>query len=374
MVTQRKGLLSGVTAAGGLVLGTAALLVFSRPVQESLRGSLLRCLTVLAPSLFPFLFLSCWAVRADAGRLIGRMIGPLFRRLFRLPEACCAPVLLSFFSGYPSGAKSAALLLERGQINREQAGRMLLFCVCPGPAFAVGYLGTVSGSPALGWLLFGCTAASGLLLGMLCAIGKELPPPSPAVKEQAPQAALVPAVADAGRSMLGMCGCIVLFSGLTAILRETGLFALLRGLLDALLPLNAGESAVVLSFLLEVTDGAGAALQLLKGNWAPAAFGLAFGGLCVHLQLLSFFREGPPVGRGNFFLFRLLHGLFSALLFRLSAPLLPKDALPAAAPVNSVSLLRSGSLAGGLSLVVLCGLFLLLVGEQGALAKKEEVC
>ena len=49
---------------------------------------------------------------------------------------------------------------------------------------------------------------------------------------------------------------------------------------DRLLP---SQAAACLAFLLEVTGGMGAAAQLGVGPLFYA-FGLAFGGLCVHMQ------------------------------------------------------------------------------------------
>ena len=56
-----------------LALGAgAALLVWPAPVTESVRASILYCLTGLAPSLFPFLALTSFVVRSGAGAVFGR--------------------------------------------------------------------------------------------------------------------------------------------------------------------------------------------------------------------------------------------------------------------------------------------------------------
>ena len=139
-----------------LALGAgAALLVWPAPVTESVRASILYCLTGLAPSLFPFLALTSFVVRSGAGAVFGRALGFLARYVFRLPACCAAPILLSWVGGYPAGARAASLLLEQGEITEGQAARMMLFCVNPGAAFVVTYLGgAVLHSVGAGWLLF----------------------------------------------------------------------------------------------------------------------------------------------------------------------------------------------------------------------------
>ena len=74
----------------------AALLAYPAQVQRGLAQSVLYCLASLVPSLFPFMVLASFGVRSGAGEVLGKLLGPVTRRLFRLPRACGATVLLSF--------------------------------------------------------------------------------------------------------------------------------------------------------------------------------------------------------------------------------------------------------------------------------------
>lgn len=360
-----------------ILAATAGLLLYPAAVKSHVLHSVLYCLTALVPSLFPFMALSAYTVRAGVGKspLFEKAVGALSRRLFRLPAVCAAPILMSFLGGYPTGAKSAALLLEQGEIDEEQAGRMLLFCVNPGIAFVVTFLGgSVLGNYRTGWLLFFSVTAAGLLLGMLAGSFSG-PPEKPRAERNAPapmgharQNALTRAVADASHGVLTMCACIVLFSGMTALLHSSGLFQLLCGALSRLRIFTPMECSALLSFLWEVTGGVGAA-QELRVSPAFYAFGLAFGGLCVHLQVFSFF-SALPCKRWKFFGFRLLHGLLSAGAYLGLSALLPasvSEAFLSFGAVSNVSAL-SGTAAGGLSLLCMCAAFLLIT------AKDREAC
>ncbi len=358
----------GVYSTLGFLLILAALLLFPSLIRDSVRESVAYCLQVLVPSLFPFMALACYGVHSSASQVLGRPFARLFRKIFRLPGCCAVTILMSFLGGYPAGARGVSLLLEKGLITREQAGRMALFCMGPGVAFVITFLGAgLLGSMRLGVLLFVSVTLSGLLLGVIVSIWA--PPPkeersSPPPPSRSP---LMGAVYDASKSMLVMCAYIVLFSGFRAILQGSGLQGVLIRWLTRTGIFSPFESAAVLSFLLEVTGGVGEAMRVQA---APVfyAFGLAFGGLCVHIQALSFFQEFP--GRlWLFFLCRFLHGMMASGCFLGVCLLLPSGAVPAAAvlgPEGAASF--SGSFLGGASLLAMCGAFLLMA-EGGAAAK-----
>lgn len=354
----------GVLGALGVLLLAMALLSFPEEVKDGVRASVLYCLTALIPSLFPFMVLSCLMVQSGAGELLGRPLAFPTRWGFRLPGCCAAPVIMSFLGGYPAGARSAALLLEQGKITREQAGRMMLFCVNPGTAFVVTYLGGgVLGSYRAGWLLFFSVTLSGLLLGLLSGLRGKIPPKKQEARPIKTGGALVRSVSGAAQSMLIMCACIVSFGALSTLLHATGAYQALVRLLDAQSFLTPPETAAALSFLLEVTGGVGDAVRFHAG--LPLyAFGLAFGGLCVHLQVFAMFPGEFPVKKWLFFLFRLLHGLLSAICCQLLCGLLPGGTLETAAPIGTVQAF-SGTAAGGLSLLLLCAAFLVAVGKEG---------
>lgn len=350
----------------GLLAAASGLLAFPRETAQAVKDSIFYCLTVLTPSLFPFMVLTGFGADSGAGLALGKLLGPLFRRVFRLPPVCAAPILMSFIGGYPAGAKGASLLLEQGNLTEEQAGRMMLFCVNPGVAFVVTFLGgTVLHSFRAGWQLFASVTAAGLLLGMLASLGKPLPGPNLPETASSPGSALPRAVAGASKSVLQMCACIVLFAAFSSVLLASGIFGALCGLLSRATPLTGPEASAALSFLLEVTRGVGAAADF---QVSPAffAFGLAFGGLCVHLQVFSFYKKFP-VEKWKFFLFRFLHGALAALVDIILIACFPGHPVETfvSTAVRQVSPL-SGTLSGGLSLLLMCAAFLLVAGPGEA--------
>lgn len=359
----KKNIQAAVCSAGFLCF-LLALLFYPQQVRESTAGSVSYCIGVLTPSLFPFMALTSYAVNSPAAAFLGRPLDGLTRRVFRLPGCCAVPILMSFVGGYPAGARGISLLLERGQITREQAGRMLLFCVNPGLAFTVTFLGAgVFGSTRLGWLLFLSVTISGLLLGIITAFRAPIPPRGETSAEAVPSSALMRSVTDSSKSVLMMCACIVLFSGVRAILHSSGIFQAAVMLLSRTRLFSPMEWAVTLSFLLEVTGGVGDA-STLSATPVFYAFGLAFGGLCVHLQVFAFFQRFPVKLR-YFWLCRFIHGLMASGCFLAACRFLPRDAiLTSALPGMSGVGLFSGSFLGGASLLLMCVAFLLITGKK----------
>ena len=121
------------------------LLFFLFLCTEGIKKGMGYTVRIIVPSLFPYMVLSSFIVRSGTDIIIGRISVPL-TKLLALPESAGAAVLLSLTGGFPVGAKCVSLLYEEGRLNKEQADRMMCFCVCPGPAFLI---------PALGCIMLG---------------------------------------------------------------------------------------------------------------------------------------------------------------------------------------------------------------------------
>ena len=370
MVRTRGLRSSGILWAAGVLILFWGLLVFSVPVQQSAANSISYCLSVLVPSLFPFMALTGLAVNSGAGTIFGRLLGSLCRKVFRLPSACAAVILISLIGGYPAGAKGISLLLEQEKVTERQAGRMLLFCINPGVAFVVTFLGgSVLGSTHIGWLLFGAVSLASLILGAVTALWSPVPQKEPQVNHIPTSGVLVNSVTGACRSMLVMCGCILAFSCFSATLHGSGIFQYITRAIAYSGIFTPMESATIFSFLLEVTGGVGVAADF-QVSAVFYAFGLAFGGLCVHLQIFSMFKRLPGKLR-DFFLFRFLHGGLAALIFGMLSHW-TAGAQPITLPANTLpgGLMLSGSWAGGLSLLIMCVAFLLVTGSPQSILHK----
>jgi len=298
---------TAVTTACILLCG-AALLWRAPAVASGISRGLSVCGSVLIPSVFPFLVLGGFLIRSGVASALGRRLESITRVLFGLPGCTAAGVLLGLIGGYPAGSVAVGELMRSGQITRDEARRMLRFCVNGGPGFVISAVGAgLMGNVQFGVLLFVAHVTAALILGVV-GVPRGARKRDHRVMRTAPRAplssALVDAVTGACETMVYMCGFVLLFGGIIAVL---GTFS------D-----NRVFSALT-ACVLEVSGGCAAASSL--GVAAPLLLGFAvgFGGLSVHCQIASSLR-GLRLLDASFFLARLAHGsltaVFTVLLLR----------------------------------------------------------
>lgn len=346
-----------LAAAAGLVLACAVWLL--RTPQTAAQGvsqGAAICLNTLVPSLFPFMVLSTYIAESGLASSLGRFVQTVTRLLFRQPGCTLPVVLLGLVGGYPAGAKAAARLYEKGEITREQAGRLLCFCVSAGPPFVLTAVAAcLLGNPSAGAPLLLSVTGAALLLGIFTRFGAPVPekkPRTPNLDSLPSTSPFVASVRQAGAAMALMCAFVMIFWALLFLIQESGFMgAFTRQLMKW--GLSPASAAALPAFLSEVTAGCrtGAAVN---ASLPLFAFGLGWGGLCVHLQIFSLFREFP-LSRLRFFLFRFLHGLLSGGICWLILPLFPESA--AASALWSTSAIQVSTVSVPAAIV----LFLLLL-------------
>jgi hypothetical protein len=227
ILDQRKGgeemkkRLSALLAAAGCIGAAAGVLFFSAEAAQGVRSGLTLCGQTLVPSLFPFMALAMLVGRSTAAGPLCRILGPLCRRWLRLPESLAPVLLMSFVGGYPVGAKMISSMIKEGEISTGQARRLLFFAVSPAPSFAIAAVGgSLLGSAKAGAVVYGCHLFTALLLGGWQARKYKMPLPSKKEGKGLPfSAALVESTAAAVEGMLSICGFVLCFSALLALLQ-----------------------------------------------------------------------------------------------------------------------------------------------------------
>lgn len=312
---MKKAKAAAMTAAALLAL--AALLVCSAEAVESARRGLAVCARVIVPSLLPFFVLSALLGELGVPVYLGRLLSPVMTRLFGVSGAGASAFLLGVTGGYPLGASVAAELVRRGDISREEGGRLLAFCNNSGPAFIVGAAGAgIFGSAGWGLLLYLCHVLAAVTAGLLFSRGGARSAPAPAVHFEAARfsEAFPKAVRTSVGSVLSICGFVVTFTALVGVLDALGIFPELAGRLGLATGQGLTFSRALLTGLLELGSGI-AALEGLApspGNLALCAFILGWGGLSVHFQTLAV-TAGTGIKTARHLAGRLLSAMLSAL-------------------------------------------------------------
>ena len=329
-----------------IALGTGGvILAFPQATLDGVRAGVELCLNVVVPSLFPFMAVSMFVSGFALPKRISAAVSAVMRFLFRLPGDAIYPIISGLAGGYPVGCAVTARLYEQGKITREQAQRMTLFCINPGPAFAVTAVGSMMlGSIRAGVIIYASLCLSSLLVGFVLRFFAPLPceTASCAISSVPLSGRVVEATEKAAVSILRICAWVTLFSCFFALINELGL----------------GENAVALiQCVFEVTGGCRAASDF--GNIYCVTATLGWSGLCVICQVL---RDVRKVGTPLVLLlsFRAVHAALSAVVCCLLITCCPVET-SVFAPLAVYSAVEpfSASAPAAIALLGLCTVFVI---------------
>ena len=310
-------------------------LLFPGPCAEGVRRGLALAAGSALPALFPFFVAGELLTVSHADRALSRLLAPLLRRIYALPQAGAAPVVL----GYPVGAAVCASLLREGRLSASDARREALFCSCASPGFCIALAGvTLFGSAKTGALLYGIQAVSALLTGIFVSRGTtngQTIPVSPELSDSRPfSVAFCSAVRHAAAVSLDVTAFLVTFSVVLTLMEPVFSRAPALRLLSGLLELTSGLAALSGAFLPKST------------LFVLVSFLLAFGGASVLMQMQAVAAANglalPGLVRA-----KLLHGALAAALSAALCRAFPScvPAFVSARPVSSPSAVSAGVLA-----------------------------
>ena len=232
----------GITAAAALAFG-ALVLAVPKAAARGFAGGTALCLQSVLPALFPF-FVVCELLTAAPPPAV--LLRPVQRVLGLESAETARALLLSWVGGYAVCARLAGQLYGAGRITRRDAALLQVLGCCSGPGFVIGCVGgALLGNVRLGVVLYaaqiGANLGAGAVLTCLplrgrcpegvegenLAIvrnasgnGKVLSPTrcggSPLA--EGAKGTLPQAISSAVSSSLSVCGCVVFFRIVGAVL------------------------------------------------------------------------------------------------------------------------------------------------------------
>lgn len=351
-------------AAAALAMAAAFFFMPSDASQGCADGIQL-CLNVAVPSLFPMMFATIMATETGITQWLGRLLSPVARTLFGISGNAGGAVIMAITGGFPAGAKAVSGLYERGEIGREEGERMCLFCFAAGPAFLIGAVGGMYGSVKTGVSMLVIQVLSVILVGMISRVmypdigrnsSKERAEKQP-VRVSTAQA-MTDAVSQTAAAMLNICLYIILFSIFRAVLDASGISGGVAAILAGL-GISKSVSEAVLPLLLEVTSGCAAAAE---SGLPTTAFAVGFGGLAVHMQVLSI-AKSVEIRYGRFFLARLIQGVLCAAMMQVYILVTPENTVAAFAGADHTASISSTP-TGAVLLVVMSAMYLICLPQM----------
>ena len=284
-------------------IGMMILILDSKTALQGTYEGVELCVKTVIPSLFPFFVLSIALTASMAGSPV-RLLAPL-SRLCGIPSGAESILLTGFLGGYPIGAQCVAQSWQSGQLSKEDAHRMLGFCSNAGPAFIFGITGSLFESPLIPWSLWIIQIVSAIFVGMI------LPGKSHKHMKNKSESALSASgvLNRAIGAMAGVCGWVILFRMIIAILRKRVIYGM------------PTEAQVLITGILELTNGCcnlnGIESDVVR--YVLCSTFLSFGGICVAMQTAS---ATAQLGIGQYFRGKVLQSFFSGAMAIILLPVL----------------------------------------------------
>lgn len=312
------------------------LIVFSAEMREGAYKGLALAENTIIPSLLPLLIIFLLIMKTGARDVLARAFGFVSHYLFNLPMVTFPAIIMGLVGGYPTGALLTQELFLSQEIDRAQAARMLRFNFCGGCGFIITAVGTATLlSPKAGLILFVSNITVSVLMGFALSFTqprmkngfysyRESPPLGNAIADSAEGAI---------KSMLSITAFVIFFGAVNHI----------ASLPKFILP------------IVEITNGlcGGEKFSL------PEISGyLAFGGLCIHMQLLpSIVKCGMKYI--DFLFFRVLSALLSYCVTKLILFVFPMEQQVFSNESGTVAVFSSVNI--GLSFLLIVGCFVLVL-------------
>lgn len=270
------------------------------------------------PSLFPFFVLSELLIHYGFVELVSELFRNIMYKLFRINGYASFVFIMSIISGFPSSAKYTRELYINGKLNKEEASKLLTFTHFSNPLFI---LGTVSISflknKDVGILILLCHYIVNIVIGLLF---RNYAPSKLEYKKISIKNAILmmhkKRIANA-TSFGKLISTTILntLQTLLIILGTVTIFLIITTIIDKNLYLNQYYQSII-NGAIEMTQGLKYVSLLeipLKLKSILTVMILSFGGLSVHMQILSILSD-TDIKYLPFLTARLLHSALSGLL------------------------------------------------------------
>lgn len=272
-------------------------------IFETISYSLNTWVTTLIPSMFPFFVISDILISYHITNYIPKTVKKTLTKLFRISEPVLSIFFLSCLSGFPSNARNTRALYDNKTITKEEADQALIFTHFANPLFILSTIAVFFlHNEKYGYIILISHYLGNIILGIGTRFMRNSYHPnytSPLAKSQNFSTILMKAIKSSIDTLLMILGSLTCF-------------LILSSLIIKHLPLSSYNSTLIKG-ILEITMGL-KSLSLLNISdcykVVISTMFISFGGLSVHLQVLSQLVD-TDISYQPFFIARIFHALIS---------------------------------------------------------------
>jgi sporulation integral membrane protein YlbJ len=256
------------------------------------------------PSLFPFLIITSIMMAYDGIQIYSNILGNIICKPLRLPLQCTFVLMVSFFCGYPLGAKYACDLYEKGHINFITCERLINIASNASPLFVIGAVGTsMLRNNNIGYLLLISNYISCFVMGLILpgkgtynANNRKMIGIS---SKKNIGIIIKDSIEGSIKTSMSIGGFVILFSVIIGIIKSNILFDIAVNNISTLLNLNKNIIEGMLLGIIEMTNGSfliSSADISMSIKATLISFILGFSGFSVISQVFSFtYKHNLPI-------------------------------------------------------------------------------
>lgn len=312
-----KKILSNVLLLLIMILISVEVLIESADVLESVKFSFNIWENSIFPSLFPFFVIGNILIDLGFPKLLGTLLKDVMYKLFKINGTGAFIIILSILSGFPSSAKYTKELYLNGEINDKEATKLLTFTHFSNPLFILGTLSiTFLNNKEIGMCILISHYIGNLFIGLIFRnyyISKK-----DTTKVSLKNAIISMNSSRTDKSFGQMLSNAITssISTLLLILGTVTIFLVLTTLINNNLNVSPYYKSII-NGIFEMTQGL-KYLSMLKIPLYKQAlisvFFISFGGLSVHMQVLSIISD-TKIKYFPYFISRILHASISTIIF-----------------------------------------------------------
>ncbi len=259
----------------------------------------------LFPSIFPFFLISDLLINYNFCNTLSKYFSKINNFLFHTANASNFVIIMSIFSGFPSGAKYIKTLLDKKLLNLNQANYLITFTHFANPLFILSVSKLIFNNSTLGYLIILCHILANIIIGII------VRPKEKEIDKPIELNEIKPFSINLSNSIKSS------FNLLLLILGNTCFFFIITKILTTYLNLNNFLSLLINGFF-DMTKGItsisilNTSSILFKGILLLSF--ICFGGINVHMQVLDIIGKSG-IKYKNFLLGRISQLAISICLF-----------------------------------------------------------
>lgn len=284
----------------------------SEVVISSVKSSLKIWQNNIFPSLFPFFIISNILISLHLPEILGVLFNNIMYKLFKINGNASFILFLSILSGFPSSAKYTKELLENNLIDVDDATKILTFTHFSNPLFVIGMVSSFISNKNLIIPILLSHYLGNIVIGLILRNYKSKSKQIRKVNIKN----IINRHTDFGTILSKSINSAI--SSLLLILGTVTTFLVLTSLINSIFNFN-DISKTIINGIFEITQGLNSLVYLnvsdnIKG--LIAVFILSFGGLSIHMQILTIISD-TKIKYLPYLFSRLLHSIISVTIFYL---------------------------------------------------------